>query len=150
MQEFRPTGTDRLFVDTAGWMALADAGDHAHANARQVRDALLHDGGVLITTDYVADETLTLIRMRLGLRAAAQWWAQVDASTRIRWEWIDPTRAEKARAWFFGWADKTFSFTDCTSFVVMDELGLKKALTTDRHFRQAGFESLPTADHAVT
>ena len=144
MQDFSPTGADRLFVDTAGWMAMVDASDQAHASTRQVRDAHLRDGGLLVTTDYVADETLTLIRMRLGLRAAARWWAQVDASTRVRWEWIDPARAEKARARFFGWADKAFSFTDCTSFVVMDELGLKKALTTDRHFRQAGFESLPT------
>lgn len=146
MQDLNPTGIHRLFVDTAGWMALVDATDHAHANARQIRDAWLRDGGVLITTDYVVDETLTLIRMRLGLRAAARWWTQVDTSTRIRWESIDPARAEKARAWFFGWADKSFSFTDCTSFVVMVELGIRQALTTDRHFRQAGFESLLTGD----
>ena len=149
MQDIRPTGADRLFVDTAGWMALADSRDHAHAGARQVRDTHLIDGGILITTDYVVDETLTLIRVRLGLRAAAQWWTLVDASTRIQWEWIDPARAEKARAWFFGWADKAFSFTDCTSFVVMEELGLKQALTTDRHFRQAGFESLPMGGRTV-
>lgn len=149
MQDIRPTGADRLFVDTAGWMALADSGDHAHASARQARDTHLSDGGILITTDYVVDETLTLIRMRLGLRAAARWWEQVDASTRVGWERIDPARAGKARAWFFGWADKAFSFTDCTSFVVMDELGIKKALTTDRHFGQAGFESLPMADRTM-
>ena len=146
MPEFRPVGTADLFVDTAGWMALADARDPAHAAARQARDTCLRDRGILVTTDYVVDETLTLIRMRLGLHAAEKWWAQIDASSRIRWEWIDPTRAGKARGWFFGWADKAFSFTDCTSFVVMEELGLKKALTTDRHFRQAGFEPVPTED----
>ena len=146
MQDFNPTGVDRLFVDTAGWMALADARDRAHVNAKRVRDNHLHDGGVLITTDFVVDETLTLIRMRLSLQAAARWWAQVDGSSRIGWERIDPARTEKARARFFGWADKTFSFTDCTSFVVMDELGITRALTTDRHFRQAGFESLPADD----
>jgi predicted nucleic acid-binding protein len=52
-------------------------------------------------------------------------------------------RAEKARAWFFRHRDKDYSFTDCTSFVVMRELRVKEALTTDRHFRQAGFLSLP-------
>lgn len=39
--------------------------------------------------------------------------------------------------------DKDYSFTDCTSFAVMRELRLREALTTDRHFRQAGFGVLP-------
>jgi predicted nucleic acid-binding protein len=90
-----------LFVDTAGWMACADAADRAHARARTARDAALEGGSVLVTTDYVVDETLTLIRLRLGLAAAEAWWTQVDGSSRVRWEWIDPARAEKARAVFF-------------------------------------------------
>jgi predicted nucleic acid-binding protein len=61
----------------------------------------------------------------------------------VRWEWVDPSRAEKARAWFSRWPDKSFSFTDCTSFVIMRELRLRRALTTDRHFKQAGFQILP-------
>ena len=122
---------------------MADEADPKHASSRRARDACLRDGGVLLSTDYVMDETLTLIRVRLGLDAAATWWEQIDASARIRWEWIDPLRAEKARSWFFRWRDKSFSFTDCASFVVMRELGLGRALTTDRHFSQAGFETVP-------
>jgi predicted nucleic acid-binding protein len=132
-----------LFVDTAGWIALADGNDPQHDAARLARDEWLRQGGILISTDYVMDETLTLIRIRLGLKAAAHWWDQVEASSRLRWEWIDPNRAEKARRWFFHWADKRFSFTDCTSFVVMRELRLRRALTGDKHFQQAGFETLP-------
>jgi predicted nucleic acid-binding protein len=52
-------------------------------------------------------------------------------------------RAEKARGVFFRYRDKDYSFTDCTSFVVMQELKLKRALTTDHHFRQMGFEVVP-------
>jgi predicted nucleic acid-binding protein len=132
-----------VLVDTAGWMAMADGSDPKHAHCCGARDQWLANGGRFITTDYIADETLTLIRMRLGLSAAAQWWDLVEQSTRLRWEWIDLTRAEKARRWFFRWKDKDFSFTDCTSFVVMRELRLRHALTTDQHFRQAGFEMLP-------
>ncbi len=132
-----------VFVDTAGWMAMADSADPLHSTTQRERDACLRSGATLVTTDYVMDETLTLIRMRLGLRAAADWWDQVEASSRVRWEWIDPLRAEKARRWFFEWEDKRFSFTDCTSFVVMKELNIRRALTTDRHFPQAGFEQLP-------
>ena len=140
-----PAPDPALFVDTAGWMAMADEGDAMHEASRSVRDACLRAGGLLVSTDYVIDETLTLtlIRVRLGLGAAAAWWAQIDASARIRWEWIDPLRAEKTRSWFFRGSDKDFSFTDCTSFVVMRELRLRIALTTDRHFSQAGFETVP-------
>jgi len=48
-----------LFVDTAGWMACADAADPAHGNARASRDAALEAGHLLVTTDCVIDETLT-------------------------------------------------------------------------------------------
>jgi hypothetical protein len=127
------------FADTAGWMACADAADPAHQRAVKARDGWLEQGGLFITTDYVADETLTLIRVRLGHAAAEAWWRQVDGSARLRWEPVTPARAEKARSLFFRYHDKDFSFTDCTSFVVMRELRLREAFTTDRHFAQMGF-----------
>jgi predicted nucleic acid-binding protein len=132
-----------LLVDTAGWMACADGSDPAHGKACAARDAALDAGRLLVTTDYVVDETLTLVRVRLGIAAAETWWAQIEGSSRVRHEAIDALRAEKARALFFRQRDKDYSFTDCTSFVVMRELRLKQALTTDRHFRQAGFLVLP-------
>ncbi len=98
---------------------------------------------MLVTTDYVIDETLTLIRFRLGIAAAESWWTQLDGSSRVRHETIDALRADRARAVFFRYRDKDYSFTDCTSFVVMRELKVMEALTTDRHFRQMGFRALP-------
>ena len=133
-----------LFVDTAGWMACADGADPAHRPACAARDAALEQGSILVTTDYVIDETLTLIRKRLGLGAVEAWWEQVDGSSRLLWEWIGVTRAEKARRVFFRHRDTDYSFTDCTSLVVMQELKLRQALTTDEHFRQMGFQVLPS------
>lgn len=133
-----------LFVDTAGWVACADAADPAHKQAAAARDHWLDHGGVLVTTDFVADETLTFLRLRLGLDAAEAWWKQVDGSSRLRWEFVTLARADKARGLFFRYRDKEFSFTDCTSFVVMRELKLREALTTDHHFEQAGFATQPT------
>jgi predicted nucleic acid-binding protein len=134
-----------LFVDTAGWMACADAADPAHRRSCGARDAALESGQSLITTDFVVDETLTLIRLRLGLDAADAWWRQIDGSSRLRWERIGSDRFESARHLFFQYRDKDFSFTDCTSFVIMRELRLTHALTTDRHFRQMAFQMLPGA-----
>jgi uncharacterized protein len=133
-----------LFVDTAGWVACADAVDLAHRRATAARDQWLQEGGALVTTDYVVDETLTMLRFRLGLAETEAWWRQVEGSSRLRWEHISLERADKARDLFFRYADKEFSFTDCTSFVVMRELKVRDVLTTDHHFTQAGFLTQPT------
>jgi len=51
-----------VFVDTAGWMTLADVADPGHARAARFRDQWLEQGGTFVSTDYVMDETLTLHR----------------------------------------------------------------------------------------
>ncbi len=137
-------------MDTAGWMACADSADPAHVRSCEARDAALHAGQTLVTTDFVVDESLSLIRFRLGMTAADTWWQQIDHSPRLRWERIDSTRFEKARQLFFQYRDKDFSFTDCTSFAIMREFRITHAITTDRHFRQMGFQMLPGARRRAT
>lgn len=132
------------FVDTGGWMACADRADPAHSACAAARDSSLEAGRILITTDFVVDETLTLIRFRLGLAAAGAWWQQIDGSARLRWERIENDRFERARSLFFQFRDKDLSFTDCTSIAVMRELKVKTVITTDRHFHQMGFDVLPS------
>ena len=124
-------------------MMLADEADPLHRRAVAFRDRWLLDGGAFVCSDYVMEETLTLLRMRLGLDAAREWWEMVQASARVSWYRIDASRAERALTWFFRWKDKSFSFTDCTSFVAMRERRIRVALTSDRHFVQAGFETAP-------
>ena len=132
-----------LFVDTAGWLMLANEAEPLHKAAVRAVDSWLEVDGILVSTDYVLDETLTTIRARIGIDGAEKWWRQVECSRRLRWEWIEPMTVEKARSLFFRWRDKSFSFTDCTSFVVMRERRIKTALTSDAHFVQAGFEIVP-------
>jgi len=132
-----------VFVDTGGWMACADRSDPAHLACTAARDTTLEAGRILITTDFVVDETLTLIRFRLGLAAADAWWQQIDGSARLRWERVEDDRFERARNLFFQYRDKDLSFTDCASFAIMRELRLTTVITTDRHFSQVGFDVLP-------
>jgi predicted nucleic acid-binding protein len=132
-----------LLVDTAGWMACADRADPAHLPCCAARDAALDAGQILITTDFIVDETLTLIRFRLGLDAADAWWQQIDRSTHLRWERVESERFERARHAFFQFRDKDLSFTDCTSVVIMRELRLTQVITTGSHFHQMGFQVLP-------
>ena len=133
-----------MLVDTGGWMACADRADPAHPACIAARDTMLETGRTLITTDFVVDETLTLIRFRLGLAAANAWWRQIDGSARLRWERIENERFERARNLFFQYRDKDLSFTDCTSVALMRELKLATVITTDRHFQQVGFDVLPS------
>jgi len=81
-------------------MACAERAYPAHVACIAARDAALEAGRIVITTDFVIDETLTLIRFRLGLAAANAWWQQVDGSARLRWERVDHDRFELARNLF--------------------------------------------------
>jgi uncharacterized protein len=55
---------------------------------------------------------------------------------------VDAPLFERALAPYGERMDKEWSLTDCISFVVMRERDLTQALTTDRHFAQAGFANL--------
>ena len=68
---------------------------------------------------------------------------QVQGTSLLRIESVHAVRAERARAMFFRRSDKDYSFTDCTSFVIMKELKIHMALTLDDHFQQAGFNTVP-------
>lgn len=139
-----------VFVDTGGWMACADRSDPAHLACTAARDTMLEADRILITTDCVVDETLTLIRLRLGLAAADACWRQIEGSARLRWERVETDRFERARNLFFHYRDKDLSFTDCTSFAVMRELKVTTVITTDSHFRQVGFDVLPATRRRTT
>jgi predicted nucleic acid-binding protein len=91
----------------------------------------------------VADETLTLLRFRLGLDTAEAWWHQVEGSSRAHWEFITMGCVDQARALFIRYRVKAFSFTHCTGIVVMRGLRLRDALSTDNHFVRAGFAPQP-------
>jgi uncharacterized protein len=56
---------------------------------------------------------------------------------------VDRDLYEAGWGYFVRHADKRYSLTDCISFIVMQERGLRQALTFDQHFSQAGFEALP-------
>ena len=129
-------------MDSAGFLALWDAGDQHHAAARRLHEHLVRKQRRFLTTEYVADETITLLLIRHSRRAALDFLDTVERSEALRLEWIDPARFHAAAGWFRRHADKEWSFTDCVSFAVMRELRINDAFTTDHHFRQAGFTPL--------
>ena len=131
-----------VFLDSSGLYALADRQDPAHAAAQQRVHRLASGGSRLILTDYILDESITLARARAGVMAALKLLQIVEQSNALTLVWVGEERFDLAKAYFRKHADHDFSFTDCTSFVVMRELKLKEALTTDRRFAEAGFRPL--------
>jgi predicted nucleic acid-binding protein len=63
-------------------------------------------------------------------------------SESLQLQWVSPDRFHAAAAFFARHNDKERSFTDCVSFALMHEMNIRDSFTTDRHFRQAGFNPL--------
>jgi len=134
--------TKAVFADTSFFFALVAKRDAAHQAAVKIYAKLLRVGSQVITTDYVIDETLTLTKARINSAAALTLLDRIESSEAVTMEDVDPQRFVAAKTYFRKHADHGYSFTDCTSFVLMRELKMTAGLTTDRHFKEAGFEVL--------
>lgn len=132
----------RLFVDTSGWYALIDRRDARHEAAQDEVARALTGSQRVVTTDYVIDESCTLLKARAGPHAALRLLDLLKATSAVDWEWIGAERFAKCEAFFRKHRDQGYSFTDCASFIVMRECGLERALTSDAHFRTTGFTPL--------
>ena len=115
-----------IFIDTSGFVALASKTDRNHVRAG---DFYARSPGrrPLLTSTYVANEVITLVRMRIGHAVAVEVGRSILDSRWCRMLDIDEELRESAWNLFTRYADEEFSFTDCTSFAVMKALGLDEA-----------------------
>ncbi len=125
-------------MDTSAFLAIENRRDANHRRALAFRDESLEAGEPLVTSDYVLDESYTIIRLRAGHSIAVEFGEAVRASRVLRIESVTPQILNRAWVIFKTFSDKTFSFTDCTSFALMEELGIATVFTVDEHFRQYG------------
>ena len=124
-----------IFVDTGAWYASLVPTDPDHGRAVQWLDA---NRSPLLTTDYVVDEILTLLRARGERKRALLLGARFFHHDLAEIHKI--TTAELTLAWktFEQFDDKGWGFTDCTRKVVMEQLNIKVAFAFDHHFHQFG------------
>lgn len=132
----------RVFGDTSFFFALVAKRDPAHRPAVIAYEKLLRAGARVVTTDYIVDETLTLTKARIDAPTTLTLLDRIERSEAIELEMLGVERFLASKQHFRKHSDHGYSFTDCTSFVVMNELRIRAALTTDRHFKEAGFEAL--------
>jgi predicted nucleic acid-binding protein len=132
----------KVFVDTSGFYALLVQGDDRHQAAVAWLAQAREQQWQACTSDYVLDETATLLKAQGWPRLADLLFALLDQSKAITLLYMDEERFEKTKAFFLKRGDRPYSFTDCSSFILMRELGLVEALTKDHHFETAGFRAL--------
>ncbi len=130
----------RLFVDTGAWYALVDRNDPDHKTAA----AFIRSNDLpLITTNFVFDETVTLIRNRIGLHVAGDFGRKLRDSSFVTLSAVKDADEERAWEIFLKYKDSDFSYTDCTSFAFMERFRLAAAFSFDRHFRTMRFQVVP-------
>ena len=119
-------------VDTGAWYALADQSDRHHRAAREYYETAADRQG-LVTTDLVVGETFALLSSHLGRSGALAFWAGLrEAQIPV----LPITVQEIEAAWHVAQAfpDQSFSFVDCTTFALMERLGVRDAFAFDSHF----------------
>ena len=127
-----------LFVDTGYWLALLNKKDHNHSLAKSKVD-LIKKVKVVIS-DFIIFETITFLNSSLKNHTLALLFLDFIQSL-DNLEIIEVGKYMKSTALeiFEKYNDKSFSFTDCVSFAVMEMYNIDEALSYDVHFKQMGF-----------
>ena len=124
-----------IFVDTGGWVAYVLPDDAQHNPAvtwmRRNREPL-------VTTDYIVDEALTVLKARGEAWRADRLGMLLLGEQGVTLYYLLPEDIQAAWEVFHRYSDKAWSFTDCTSKVVMEKLRISTAFAFDQHFRQFG------------
>jgi len=132
-----------LFLDTSYIIALEAVDDQHHEDSYKHWQSLITSLPPVVTTSYVFDEIVTFFNSRNQHTKAVEVGNRLMSSPSIQFINVDEALFYKAWRYFKQHTDKSYSLTDCISFLIMGRLGIKKALTFDKHFAQAGFKKLP-------
>lgn len=131
------------FIDTSFAVALGNKKDSYHQRA--VEFSFLFSGASLITTECILFEIGNSLAREFREHAVTTI-SNFLTSDEIEVVKPDTLLFERAFEMYQSYSDKTWGLVDCVSFIVMRDRGIAKALTNDRHFRQAGFEALLRTD----
>lgn len=131
---------ERLFLDTAFIQALLNPRDDYHQQARQLFPRIRAASEVWITEAVLVEVGNAL--SALNRDAAVQFTQQCYGTDNIHVVSVDTALLMRSLNLYQFRSDKDWGLTDCISFVVMQQQNLTDAVTSDRHFLQAGFNTL--------
>jgi predicted nucleic acid-binding protein len=105
-------------------------------------DSLERQNAALVTTNYVVLEVCAVAQTRRGLGPVRGFVEKVLPIIEV--EWVDRLQHQAAVAQLLSSHRRKVSLVDWVSFATMKRLGVQQALAVDPHFREQGFECLPT------
>lgn len=132
---------DPLFMDTSFALAGLDADDQWHPAAMRLKDVVATASRV-VTTSAVVTEIYDAMSAPHWRTEVHRFVESILKNSKVVVVHVGPDLLRCALDLFGGRPDKHWSLTDCISFVVMDQMKVRNALTADRHFEQAGFVAL--------
>ena len=132
-----------IFVDTGAFVAHHVRGDQYHHQATRIWNQLRQNKAHCITSNFVLNETATLIGRRTSYKFASQVVRTLYASPHLEILRVTQEIELKALDLFGKYGDQKVSFTDCTSFSLMQTHRLTQVFCFDRHFDAPGFIRIP-------
>ena len=132
---------EEIFIDTSANFAIVNKKDIDYQIAVKFLKEAAEKHCTLISTNFIIDETYTLIMRKIGREIAIKYIRDFRNSAVI----IKVLQTDEEKAWdiILKQKDKDYTYTDATSFAVMERLGIKKAFAFDKHFEQYGLQTLP-------
>ena len=127
--------TRMIFVDTGAWFAITVPSDPNYPYAKAW---MQKNQSSLLTTDYVIDETLTLLQARGEFQRAIALGEALFSGALTQIYYLTQDDIQVAWQTFRQFADKQWSFTDCSSKAMIEKFKCKEAFAFDHHFRQFG------------
>ena len=124
----------RVFIDTGSFCALTIPKDQHNFTAKAIYKQIQKEKAVLFTSDYVLDEVYTLLKTRGSHATAVKFMEQIDKCNIIILRITEDIEGH-AKAIFRKFDDQRLSFTDCTSFALINQFGIEAVFAFDEHFK---------------
>ena len=131
-----------LFWDTSAFFALLNTDDPAHRAVREVAARNAAEQRRNVTSDWIVGECCTLLVARRKPHLVPRFLDHTESQWALAVVPSDEILMRQTKAFLRQHLDHAYSFVDCASFVIMAQRGITEAMTTDRHFAEAGFVPL--------
>lgn len=131
---------ERIFLDTVFVQALLNRRDQYHAKAKALLKRVRTASEIWVTEAVLVEIGNALAS--INRKGAVNFIRSCYNTPNIKVVMIDTSLLKRSLEFYNNRPDKEWGLTDCISFVVMEEQSISLALSTDIHFRQAGFDPM--------